>query len=59
LSNFEIEDAVKSIGLKNFRGVFLRDTLPKKPKRNNNNNNDILLRTHGPYHRHKNTKMNA
>jgi len=23
---------------------------------NNNNNNDILLRTHGPYHRHKNTK---
>ena len=34
LSNFEIEDAVKKIGLKNFRGVFLRDTLPKKLKRN-------------------------
>ena len=34
LSNFEIEDAVKKIGLKNFCGVFLRDTLPKKPKRN-------------------------
>jgi len=34
LSNFEIEDAVKKIGLKNFRGVFLRDTLPKKPKQN-------------------------
>ena len=34
LSNFEIEDAVKKIVLKNFRGVFLRDTLPKKPKRN-------------------------
>jgi len=34
LSNIEIEDAVKKIGLKNFRGVFLRDTLPKKPKRN-------------------------
>jgi len=34
LSNFEIEDAVKKIGLKNFRGVFLRDTLPKKPNRN-------------------------
>jgi len=33
LSNFEIEDAVKKIGLRNFRGVFLRDTLPKKPKR--------------------------
>jgi len=34
LSNFEIKDAVKKIGLKNFCGVFLRDTLPKKPKRN-------------------------
>jgi len=33
-SNFEIEYAVKKIGLENFRGVFLRDTLPKKPKRN-------------------------
>jgi len=34
LSNFEIEDAVKKIGLKNFCGVFLRDTLPKKAKKN-------------------------
>jgi len=34
LSNFEIEDAVKKIGLNNFRGVFLRKTLPKKTKRN-------------------------
>jgi len=34
LSNFEIEDVVKKIGLKSFRVVFLRDTLPKKPKRN-------------------------
>jgi len=34
LSNFEIEDTAKKIGLKHFRGVFLRDTLPKKPKRN-------------------------
>ena len=34
LSNFEIEDAVKKIGLKNFCSVFLRDTLLKKPKRN-------------------------
>jgi len=33
LSNFEILDAVKKIDLKNFRGVSLRDTLPKKPKR--------------------------
>jgi len=32
LSNFEILDAVKKIDLKNFCGVFLRDTLPKKPK---------------------------
>ena len=34
LTIFEIEDAVEKIGLKNFRGVFLRDTMPKKPKRN-------------------------
>jgi len=34
LSNFEIKDAVKKIGLKNFHGVFLRDTLPKKPNQN-------------------------
>jgi len=33
LSNFEIEDTVKKIGLKNFCGVFLRDTLPKKAKK--------------------------
>jgi len=33
LSNFEILNAVKKIDLKNFRDVFLRDTLPKKPKR--------------------------
>jgi len=30
LSNFEIEDAVKKLKIGNFRGVFLRDTLPKK-----------------------------
>jgi len=30
LSNFEIEDVMKKIGLKHFRGVFLRDTLPNK-----------------------------
>jgi len=34
LSNFDIEDEVKKIGLKNFCGVFLKVTLPKKPKRN-------------------------
>jgi len=34
LSNFEIEDEAKKIGLKNFRGVFLRDTLPARPRRN-------------------------
>jgi len=25
-------------------------------RRSHTNNNDILLRTHGPYHRHKSTK---
>jgi len=34
LSNFEIEDVVKKIGLKNIRCVFSRDTFTKKPKRN-------------------------
>jgi len=33
LSNFEIDDAVNKSDLKHFRGVFLRDTLLKKPKR--------------------------
>jgi len=28
-SNFEIEDAVKKIGLKNFCGVFLKETKTK------------------------------
>ena len=32
LSNFEIIDAVKRLSLNGFRGVFLRDTLPKKAK---------------------------
>ena len=31
-SNLEIIDAAKTISLYGFRGVFLRDTLPKKPK---------------------------
>ena len=30
LSNLEIIDAVKKLSLDEFRGVFLRDTLPKK-----------------------------
>ena len=30
LSNFEIIDAAKNLSLCGFRGVFLRDTLPKK-----------------------------
>jgi len=33
LNNFEILNAVKRIDLINFCGVFLRDPLPKKPKR--------------------------
>ena len=34
LSNLEIIDAAKKLWLFGFRGVFLRDTLPKKPKLN-------------------------
>ena len=30
LSNLKIIDAVKKLSLDGFRGVFLRDTLPKK-----------------------------
>jgi len=30
LSYFEIEDGVKKLKIRNFRGVFLRDKLPKK-----------------------------
>ena len=34
LSNFEVIDIAKKLKIKNFRGVFLRDQLPKKPRRN-------------------------
>ena len=34
LSHLEISDAAKKLSLYGFRGVFLRDTLPKKPKLN-------------------------
>ena len=34
LSNLEIIDAAKKLSLNGFRGVFLRDTLPKKAKVN-------------------------
>ena len=34
LTNFELLDAAKKLNIPNFRGVFLRDTLPKKPRRN-------------------------
>ena len=34
LSNLEIIDAAKKLSLYGFRGVFLRDTLPKKAKLN-------------------------
>ena len=33
LSNFELEDAVKKLRIPYFRGVFLLDTLPKKPNK--------------------------
>ena len=34
LSNLEIIDAAKTLSLYGFRRVYLRDTLPKKPKLN-------------------------
>ena len=33
LSNFELEDAVGKLKIPYFRGVFLLDTLPKKPNK--------------------------
>ena len=33
LSNFELEDAVKKLKIPYFRGVFLLDTLPRKPNK--------------------------
>ena len=35
LNNFELEDAAKRLKIPNFRGVFLLDTLPKKPNKTN------------------------
>ena len=32
LSNFELIDAAKKLKIKNFRGVFVRDELPKRPR---------------------------
>ena len=34
LTNFELIEAAKKLNIPNFRGVFLRDALPKKPRRN-------------------------
>ena len=34
LSNYELLQAVKDLKISNFRGVFLRDELPKKPRMN-------------------------
>jgi hypothetical protein len=33
LSNFQLIDAVKKLKIKNFRGVFIRTDLPKKPRK--------------------------
>ena len=33
LSNFELEDAAKRLKIPSFRGVFLLDTLPRKPNK--------------------------
>ena len=34
LTNFELLDAAKKLNIPNFRGFFMRDDLPKKPRRN-------------------------
>ena len=33
LSNFDLEDAVRKLNIPHFRGVFLLDTLPRKPNK--------------------------
>ena len=33
LTNFELEEAAQELNISNFRGVFLRNTLPKRPKK--------------------------
>ena len=33
LTNFQLIDAVKKLKTKNFRSVFVRDELPKKPRK--------------------------
>ena len=33
LNNYELMDAARDLGIPDFRGVFLRDTLPSKPKK--------------------------
>ena len=40
LNNFELEDAVKKLQIPYFRGVFLLDTLPKKPNKKECSNFD-------------------
>ena len=34
LSNYDLIDAIKQLKIKHFRGVFLRDQLPSKPRKN-------------------------
>ena len=34
LTNFELIEAAKKLNIPNFIGVFMRDSLPKKPRRN-------------------------
>ena len=34
LSNIQLIEAAKKIKIRNFRGVFLRDELPKRPREN-------------------------
>ena len=34
LTNFELIEAAKKLNIPNFRGLFMRDALPKRPRRN-------------------------
>src|ERR1700729_313840 len=65
LSNFELIDAVKNLKIPNFRGVFLRTELPKKPTKNEcgilNLDGDLTDETKGThwvaYYKNNDTKL--
>ena len=47
LNNFELEDAAKKLKIPCFRGVFLLDTLPKKPSKKECGKNKIYFDSYG------------